>query len=68
MKSKKEKLQIEYYFYCPLCDKEIKSPSPDKVIYSLEAHLNTCKKKKKGGQNEKTNNIRHTKRRRRNNK
>ena len=48
--NKRKVARIQYYVYCPLCDKEIRGNNVKQVQYALENHLNKCEKK-----NEKTN-------------
>jgi len=43
---KKKKVIIQYYIYCPICNKEIKGTKPTQVDYNLKLHLDKHKKQK----------------------
>jgi predicted small metal-binding protein len=35
----REITKIQYYLYCPICDKEIKGNSTQQVNYNIKRHL-----------------------------
>ncbi len=46
IKKRKIKLaKVQYYVYCPICNKEIKGTNASQVSYNLKIHLDKHKRK-----------------------
>ena len=43
----REKVSIQYYVYCPICNREIVGTSPKQISYNLKLHMEgkECQKK-----------------------